>query len=45
VDLDEGTLRFREKGSKVAVKPMPDDLLVILQAAAESGQVSCRPTT
>lgn len=26
VDLDEGTLRFREKGGKVAVKPMPDDL-------------------
>jgi integrase/recombinase XerD len=43
VDLDEGTLRFREKGGKVAVKPMPDDLCGILRAAAESGQVSCRP--
>ena len=43
VDLDEGTLRFREKGSKVAVKPMPDDLHAILRAAADSGQVSCRP--
>jgi integrase len=43
VDLDEGTLRFREKGGKVAVKPMPDDLAAILRAAAESGKVSCRP--
>ena len=43
VDLDEGTLRFREKGGKVSVKPMPDDLTKILRAASESGQVSCRP--
>jgi integrase len=43
VDLDEGTLRFREKGSKVAIKPMPDDLRAILRAASDSGQVSCRP--
>jgi integrase len=43
VDLDEGTLRFREKGGKVSVKPMPHDLAAILRAASESGQVSCRP--
>ncbi len=43
VDLAEGTARFREKGSKVAVKPMPDELLAILRAAYESGDVRCRP--
>jgi integrase len=42
VDLDEGTLRFREKGGKVSVKPMPHDLVTILRKASESGQVSCR---
>jgi integrase/recombinase XerD len=41
VDLDEGTIRFREKGSKVSVKPMPNELLAILRAARESGQVCC----
>jgi len=41
VDLDEGTLRFREKGSKVSVKPMPHELQAILRAAYESGQVRC----
>jgi integrase len=42
VDLVEGTLRFREKGSKVAVKPMPNELLAILRTACESGAVSCQ---
>ncbi len=41
VDLVEGTLRVREKGSKVAVKPMPDELRAILRTAYESGQVKC----
>ena len=43
VDLDEGTLRFREKGGKVSTKPMPHDLATILARAKESGQVPCRP--
>ncbi len=43
VDLVEGTLRFREKGNKVAVKPMPYDLLAILRAACESNEVPCGP--
>jgi integrase len=41
VDLDEGTIRFREKGGKVSVKPVPDELLGILRAAHASGQVRC----
>ncbi|MCA1702611.1 MAG: tyrosine-type recombinase/integrase [Actinobacteria bacterium] len=43
VDLVEGTIKFREKGSKVAVKPMPYDLLAILRAACESSEVRCGP--
>jgi integrase len=42
VDLVEGTARFHEKGSKVAVKPLPEELWRILAAARESGNVSCR---
>jgi integrase len=42
VDLDKGTMRFREKGSKVSVKPMPLELQGIVRAAYESGQVECR---
>jgi integrase len=41
VDLEEGTIRFREKGSKVSVKPMPHELRGILRSAYESGQVKC----
>jgi integrase len=41
VDLVEGTIRFREKGSKVSVKPMPNELLEILRAAVESNDVAC----
>ena len=43
VDLVEGTIRFREKGSKVAVKPVPNELLEILRAAVESAELACRP--
>jgi integrase len=43
VDLAEGTIRFREKGGKVSVKPMPDELRAILSAAVESMEVSCGP--
>ena len=35
VDMVEGTLRFKEKGGKVAVKLMADDLLEILKAVSE----------
>jgi integrase len=41
VDMDAGTLRFREKGSKVSVKPMPLELHLILREASESGLLKC----
>lgn len=41
VDMDAGTLRFREKGRKVAVKPMPRELHLILREAFESGLLKC----
>jgi integrase len=43
VDLVEGTIRFVEKGRKVSVKPMPNELRAILREAYQSGQVRCRP--
>jgi integrase len=43
VDLIAGTIRFREKGAKVAVKPMPNELRGILCAAMESAEVNCGP--
>jgi integrase len=36
-DLERGTIRFLEKGGKVAVKPIPDELAAILRAAEENG--------
>jgi len=43
VDLAEGTVRFREKGGKVSVKPVPEELRAILRAAVESMEVNCGP--
>jgi len=43
VDLEEGRLRLREKGRKVVGLPMPHELVAILAAAFESGQLACRP--
>jgi integrase len=43
VDLAEGTIRFREKGNKISIKPMPNELLAILRAAMESADVGCGP--
>ena len=44
VDLEAGTIRFlEEKGGKYSEKPMPYDLLAILQAAWESGEVATGP--
>jgi integrase len=37
VDLVRGTVRFLEKGGKVAVKPLPDEYLQILVAAERDG--------
>jgi len=38
VDLEEGTIRFREKGNKVSLKPMPNELQEIPRVAHASGQ-------
>jgi integrase len=43
VDLAEGTIRFREKGNKISVKPMPNELRAILRSAMESAEVACGP--
>jgi integrase len=43
VDLDEGTMRVYEKGSKVATLTMSFELLAILKAARQSGEVACEP--
>jgi integrase len=37
VDLVRGTIRFLEKGGKVATKPLPDEYLAILLAAERDG--------
>ena len=39
VDLAKATITFHEKGGKVAVKPIPDELLAILRAAVQGGEV------
>jgi len=44
VDLDAGTVTFRDKGSKYAERPISDDLVAILRSARESGSLVCRPT-
>ena len=36
VDLERGTIRFLEKGGKVAVKPAPTELVSIIRAADEN---------
>jgi len=37
VDLEAGTIRFLEKGRKVAIKPIPDEYLAVLRAADDDG--------
>ena len=39
VDLAKGTARFLEKGGKVKVMPLPNELLAILRAAVQAGEV------
>jgi len=43
VDLDAGTMRFREKGAKTIKQPLPDEFLALLKAARLSGKVDCEP--
>ena len=42
VDLDAGTIRVLEKGNKTSIKPISNELVEILNAACESGNVDCR---
>lgn len=37
VDLERGTVRFIEKGGKVIVKPLPNELVSLIEAADEAG--------
>ncbi len=37
VDLERGTIRFREKGGKVITKPIPYELVEIMRRAEEDG--------
>jgi hypothetical protein len=43
VDLTEGSVRVREKGRKIVDFLIPYELIEILRADSESGQVECRP--
>jgi integrase len=43
LDLDAGTLRFREKGGKVITKPLPEEFGRLLRHAMEAGVVGCEP--
>lgn len=38
LDFEKGTVKFREKGGKVIVKPMPDELAEMLYQLALSGE-------
>jgi integrase len=39
VDLERGTIRFREKGGKVITKPIPDEFAELLRAAVAAGVI------
>lgn len=43
VDLDAGTIRFREKGSKVIEKPLPDEFVHLLRERLAAGAIDDRP--
>jgi integrase len=43
LDFAEGTVRFHEKGAKVIVKPIPDELREMLYQVALSGLVPAAP--
>lgn len=43
VDLERGTIRFREKGGKVIVKPIPTEFAELLRAAVTAGAIGASP--
>jgi integrase len=40
VDLERGTIRFREKGGKVITKPIPDEFAGLLRSAVSAVRVT-----
>ena len=43
VDLDKGTMRFREKGGKIITKPIPAEFVAVLRTLREGGVVDTKP--
>jgi integrase/recombinase XerD len=43
VDLERGTMKFREKGGKAITKPIPDEFAALLRAAVASREVASSP--
>jgi integrase len=43
VDLERGTVRFREKSNKTITKPIPDEYAAILRGAMTAGAIETRP--
>jgi integrase/recombinase XerD len=43
VDLDRGTIRFREKGGKVITKPIPEEFADLLGTAIGAGAIGASP--
>ena len=43
VDLDRGTIRFREKGGKVITKPIPEEFAGLLRMAIGAGAIWPKP--
>jgi integrase len=44
VDLERGTIKFREKGAKSIRKPIPSEFAQLLRAARLSGEVEVEPS-
>ena len=43
VDLERGTIRFREKGRRVITKPVPDEFAGLLRVALDAGAIGAAP--
>jgi len=43
VDLDRGTMRFREKGGKIITKPLPEEFAGLLRTASSVGAIGASP--
>jgi integrase len=43
VDLNRGTMRFREKGQKIITKPIPQEFADLLRVAIDAGAIGASP--